>query len=76
MTCVPLTDDASDAPARGHYGELVKVGRPGLRGPHGGMRQAARRRTSQTVAAMSSPDSASSQPPSMNWNAQYRLAGW
>ena len=38
--------------------------------------QAARRRTSQTVAAMSSADSASSQPPSMNWNGQNRLAGW
>jgi DNA-binding FadR family transcriptional regulator len=38
--------------------------------------QAARRRTSQTVAAMSSTDSASSQPPSINWNGQNRLAGW
>jgi hypothetical protein len=38
--------------------------------------QAARRRTSQTVAAMSSTDSASSQPPSIHWNGQNRLAGW
>jgi hypothetical protein len=37
--------------------------------------QAARRRTSQTVAAMSSTDSASSQPPSIHWNDQNRLAG-
>ena len=38
--------------------------------------QAARRRTSQTVAAISSTDSASSQPPSIHWNGQNRLAGW
>ena len=38
--------------------------------------QVARRRTSQTVAAMSTTDSASSQPPSINWNDQNRLAGW
>jgi hypothetical protein len=38
--------------------------------------QAARRRTSQTVAAMSSTDSASSQPPSIHWNGQNRLTGW
>jgi hypothetical protein len=38
--------------------------------------QAARRRTSQTVAAMSSTDSASSQPPSIHWKGQNRLAGW
>jgi hypothetical protein len=38
--------------------------------------QAARRRTSQMVAAMSSADSTSSQPPSMHWNGQNRLAGW
>jgi hypothetical protein len=37
--------------------------------------QAARRRTSQTVAAMSSIDSASSQPPSIHWNGQNRLPG-
>jgi hypothetical protein len=36
----------------------------------------ARRRTSQTVAAMSRTDSASSQPPSIHWNGQNRLAGW
>jgi len=44
-------------------------------GPHGGMRQAARRWTSQMVAAMSSADSASSQPPSIHWKGQNRLAG-
>ena len=38
--------------------------------------QDARRWTSQTVAAMSSTDSASSQPPSIHWNGQNRLAGW
>ena len=38
--------------------------------------QAARRRTSQTVTAMSSTDSASSQPPSIHWNGQNRLPGW
>jgi len=37
--------------------------------------QAARRRTSQTVAAMSSTDRASSQPPSIHWNGQNRLPG-
>jgi alpha-1,2-mannosyltransferase len=37
--------------------------------------QAARRRTSQMVAAMSSTDSASSQPPSIHWNGQNRLPG-
>ncbi len=38
--------------------------------------QAARRRTSRTVTAMSSADSTSSQPPSIHWNGQNRLAGW
>ena len=38
--------------------------------------QAARRRTSQTVAAMSRTDSASSQPPSIHWKGQNRLPGW
>ena len=37
--------------------------------------QAARRRTSQMVAAMSSTDSASSQPPSIHWKGQNRLPG-
>jgi hypothetical protein len=37
--------------------------------------QAARRRTSQTVAAMSSTDSASSQPPSIHWNGQTTRSG-
>jgi hypothetical protein len=36
----------------------------------------ARRWTSQTVAAISSADSARSQPPSIHWNGQNRLAGW
>jgi hypothetical protein len=38
--------------------------------------QAARRRTSHTVTAMSSTESASRQPPSIHWNGQNRLAGW
>jgi hypothetical protein len=33
------------------------------------------RRTSQTVAAIRSADSASRQPPSTDWNSQNRLAG-
>jgi hypothetical protein len=37
--------------------------------------QVAGRRTSQTVAAMSSTDSASSQPPSIHWTGQNRLLG-
>ena len=41
-----------------------------------GAAQAARRRTSQTVAAMSRTDSASSQPPSIHCNGQNRLPGW
>jgi hypothetical protein len=40
------------------------------------MHQAARRWTSQSVAAMSSADSASSQPPSIHWKGQNRLVGW
>src|ERR1039457_7724083 len=39
------------------------------------MAQAARRGTSQTVAAMSSTDSVSSQPPSIHWEGQNRLLG-
>jgi hypothetical protein len=38
--------------------------------------QAARRRTTQTVAAMRTTESASSQPPSIHWNDQNRLPGW
>jgi hypothetical protein len=38
--------------------------------------QAARRRTSQMAAAMATADSTSSQPPSMGWKGQSRLAGW
>jgi hypothetical protein len=37
--------------------------------------QVARRRTSQMVAAISSTDSASSQPPSIHWKGQNRLLG-
>jgi hypothetical protein len=37
--------------------------------------QTARRRTSQTVTAMSNADSASSQPPSIRWNGHSRLVG-
>ena len=37
--------------------------------------QLARRRTSQRVMTISSTASASSQPPSIHWNAQNRLAG-
>jgi hypothetical protein len=37
--------------------------------------QVAGRRTSQMVAAMSSTDSASSQPPSIHWKGQNRLPG-
>ena len=37
--------------------------------------QAARWRTSQTVTAMSTTDSASSHPPSIHWKAQNRLPG-
>jgi hypothetical protein len=44
--------------------------------PRGGaVGQAARRRTSHTVAAISSADSTSSQPPSIHWNGQNLLAG-
>ena len=38
--------------------------------------QVARRPTSQTVTAMRSTDSASSQPPSIHWKGQNRLPGW
>jgi hypothetical protein len=38
--------------------------------------QAARRRTSQMVAAMRISESASSQPLSIHWKGQNRLAGW
>ena len=38
--------------------------------------QAARRWTSQTVAAMSSTDNASSPPPSIHWTHQKWLVGW
>jgi hypothetical protein len=60
------------------------IGEPSATGPYASSNnpvapaaaQAARRRTSQTVAAMSRSDSASSQPPSIHWNGQNRLAGW
>ena len=51
---------------------------PGPRRAGGGVAplgQAARWRTSQTVTAMSSAESASSQPPSIHWNGQNRLPG-
>jgi hypothetical protein len=38
--------------------------------------QTARRRTSQTATAMSSADSASSQPASIHWIGHNGLAGW
>jgi hypothetical protein len=38
--------------------------------------QTARRRTKQMVTAISSIESASSQPLSIHWNGQNRLAGW
>jgi hypothetical protein len=73
-------------PARmkpGFVSSVVKVVRalttawePAASRPRGGMYQAARRWTSQMVAAMSSADSVSSQPPSIHWKGQNRLAGW
>jgi hypothetical protein len=54
------------------YLERTVASPPAPRAPH----QAARRWTSQTVAAMSSTESASSQPPSIHWKGQNRLAGW
>jgi hypothetical protein len=38
--------------------------------------QVARRRTSHRVTAMSSTDNPNSQPASIHWNAQNRVAGW
>jgi hypothetical protein len=38
--------------------------------------QAARRWTSQMLAVMSSADGTSSQPPSIHWKGQNRVAGW
>jgi hypothetical protein len=38
--------------------------------------QVARRRTSQRVTAMSITDNPSSQPASIHWNVQNRVAGW
>jgi hypothetical protein len=38
--------------------------------------QTARRRTIQTVTAINNTDGASSQPPSVHWNDQNRLAEW
>jgi hypothetical protein len=55
--------------ADGDHRDLVRLDEPQVV-------MAARRRTSQMVAAMSSTDSASSQPPSIHWNGQNRLAGW
>ena len=72
-TRVPSPGTTASAPPR-----LARRGSPPRPDGYGrgGMRQAARRRTSQMVAAMSSADSASSQPPSIHWNGQNRLAGW
>jgi catechol 2,3-dioxygenase-like lactoylglutathione lyase family enzyme len=58
---------------RGPVGIIVALAEETAQGLDG---QVARRRTSQTVAAMSSTDSASSQPPSIHWKFQNRLAGW
>ncbi|MGH3200526.1 MAG: hypothetical protein ACRDP5_00460 [Streptosporangiaceae bacterium] len=54
-------------------GLIVEIEFPDLYGS--GVVQVARRRTSQMVAAMSSADSASSQPPSIHWKGQNRLPG-
>jgi hypothetical protein len=60
--------------------QMARIGRRTLREVLGSPArrgvQAARRRTSQMVAAMSSADSATSQPLSIHWNVQNRLAGW
>ena len=52
-----------------HHGRSAKKLFLGVR------RQAALRRTSQTEAAMRITDSATSQPASMSWKCQNRLAG-
>jgi hypothetical protein len=41
-----------------------------------GVAQVAWRRANQTVTPRSTTESASSQPPSIHWKAQNRLAGW
>jgi hypothetical protein len=53
----------------------LRVARAVIQSRGGRAVQAARRRTSQMVAAMSSADSASSQPPSIHWKGQNRLPG-
>ena len=64
-------------PARGNPDTSRADCRPPLgSGALAGGGQAARRRTSQRVMAMSSTDSASSQPPSIHWKGQNRLPGW
>ena len=45
---------------------------PAVMGPSG---NAPRRRTSQTVPAISNTETARSQPPSVSWNCQNREAG-
>lgn len=50
--------------------------RPSWPGPASGQAQVAWWRISQTVAAPSSTERASSQPPSMSWKGQKRPAGW
>jgi hypothetical protein len=62
VVVVPLGNSGSPGP--------LVIGRRGWQAV-----QVARRLTSQTVAAMSSADSASSQPPSIYWNGQNRLPG-
>ena len=64
---IPCGEGAGSLPLR-HYELCLQSAGQGA--PH-----AARRRTSQTVTVMSSTDSASSQPPSIHWNGQNRLAG-
>jgi DNA primase len=60
------------------FAPLLPLARTGCCHPVPGWQavQVGRRWTSQTVAAMSSTASASSQPPSIHWNAQNRPAGW
>lgn len=62
----------------GDMGDPLTPGRLHIRGrcAADNKLQTARRRTSQTVTPMSKTDSARSQPPSIHWNGQNRLAGW
>jgi hypothetical protein len=67
---------ARDFVAQGEAEAAVAVGLWPSHSRSGHGVQATRRRTSHTVTAMSSTESASNQPPSIHWNGQYRLAGW